>query len=317
LVLGGLTGGATARGSDAEAAVKEAEARLRASEPPSLSKERKPAATAPVQENFFTKLANRLARPEATARSAPKVVAKSELPPVTVRGSQASQKSAPRGEGADLGKLVAGILMRLGPMQLEESDDAVMNPSADSLALLAHPNIQPVIPVAPVPIPGSARAGRPKFAPNPLTEHRSSWLVAKVAEKLDGMAGSKVAPEPAVEKTQAPASEGDLSREKIELMALLAVSGGSEESPVAVRMATRSEPESRISALSLLTSVAAEEVSAEDAAKERPSELKEFRRFPGQHLEPIPAIKPAREIESANRTKVLMLLQPEKLAGAP
>ncbi len=315
LVIGSLTGHALARGSDAEAAIKAEESRLRSTEPQGLSKARCPISAAPEQENFFTKLANRLARPDGSNRNAPKVVAQKELPAVTVRGTQSSQKQVGRGEGGDLGRLVAGILMRLGPMQIEESDDAVMNPSADSLSLLAHPNIQPVIPVAPVPIPGSGRTGEPKFAPNPLTEHRSSWLVAKVSEKLEGMDPVGPGAQP---MEPAPSESGELlEQQKVELMALLAVSGAAEKSSPAARIAARSKPESRISALSLLANVAAGEAAVDEAVKARPTELRELQRFPGQKLEPIPTIKPARELESANRTKVLMLLQPEKLAGAP
>jgi hypothetical protein len=200
-------------------------------------------------------------------------------------------------------------------MQLEESDDAVMSPSAESLSLLAHPNIQPMIPVAPVPVPGSGRAGSPEYAPNPLTEHRSSWLAAKVAERLGSMEKSQVAlaapkREQVEEPKAAPAHVGP-GRESIELMALLAVSG---EGPEAKR---RTEAEARVSALSLLADAPAGLGTEQDVGpKTRPAELKE-QPIPSQQPLPIPSMKPAREIDPAGRNRVLLLLQPEKFAGAP
>ncbi|RFC48721.1 MAG: hypothetical protein DVB23_000414 [Verrucomicrobia bacterium] len=320
LALGPFPGVAFARGNDAEAAIKEAEARLRASGPTSAPKKRVVAAPAPAPENLFSKLASAFGRPTTSARVATKAGATGELPEVTVRGAQGGRREGSRPSGADLRKLVSGIVMRLGPMQIEESDDAVMNPSADSLSLLAHPNIQPVIPVAPVPVPGSARTGKTEYAPNPLTEHRTSWLVAKVTEKLGAMEGAGKVPASSVaesNRTKVESAEPKVGpdRESIELMALLAVSG--TDKAAAPRPVDKSEAESRVSALSLLASAGAgDEGPKEGEARERPVELKE-QPLPSEQLLPIPAIKPAREIDSSSRNRVLMLLQPETLAGAP
>lgn len=317
LLPGPFDGVAMARGGSAEAAIKEAESRLRGSAPVSALKKKAVSAPveAPAPENFFTKLASAFTRPTAAPRVAAKADAPDELPEVTVRGTQSFRRESFRSSGADLRKLVSGIVMRLGPMQLEESDDAVMNPSADSLSLLAHPNIQPVVPVAPVPVPGSGRGGKPEYAPNPLTEHRRSWLAAKVAEKLGGMEkGQVVSAPPEKERVEepkgAPSNVGP-DRESIELLALLAVSGEGNGAK------GRTDAEVRVSALSLLAGAPAASGPERDAgSRTRPAELKE-QPLPSQQPLPVPAIKPAREIDPAGRTKILLLLQPEKLAGAP
>ena len=327
LVLGPLSGIVGARGNDAAVAVKAVEAKLRAE----TSTANKPRASAPVppappQENFFTKLSRMMgvspsASPAAPARVAKRSSGDKELPVVTVR----ENRSASKGEPVDLGKLVSGILQRLGPMELERSDDAVLNPSSDSLALLAHPNIQPIVPVAPIAAPGRASNSVP--LPNPLTEQRTSWLAAKVAEKLQVMqshdatlvAKAEVAP-PAAPKSRAVESVKE--RERIELMAILAVSQKSAPPAPEAKLANRGEVGSRIGAVSLLASASegGEAGNISDpasGAKLRLAPLRELPRYPEAKLEPVPAIKPVREIESANRTRVLMLLQPDSLAGAP
>jgi len=202
-------------------------------------------------------------------------------------------------------------------MQLENSDDAVLDPSSDSLALLNHPNIRPIVPVAPVPVPG--RSTSDVVPANPLTEQRTSWLAAKVAEKLGVMQGGA---EVMVASSKQPlrtsvADKPDVSREDIELMALLAVAGRNDES-VDPQVAARTPAESRISALSLLAAATDSESSAEVIPPiKRPSALREVPRLPGFKLEPIPVIKPAQEIDAATRTRVLVLLKPDNFAAFP
>jgi hypothetical protein len=319
LAFGPFAGYALARGSDAGTAVKAAEARIRASQSNAAAKPKAVPAQAPsvAQENFFTKFAARFSRP------APKASGEREMPVVVVRESRpAPAKSEP----ADLGDLVAGILQRLGPMQLEKSDDAVMNPPSDSLALLSHPNIQPTVPVAPVPVPG--QSGKKPLV-NPLTEHRSSTLAAKVIERLEEMKGREAAmlarSAPKREATPvpvkvAPAQADPSVREGIELMAILAVSEERDAKPDV--LAKRTESATRVGALSLLASAAGETASHGEGnlpfgPSSRPSLLREVPRYPASKLQPVPVIKPVREIDSSDRTRVLVLLQPDSLAGAP
>jgi hypothetical protein len=269
------------------------------------------------QENFFTKFAARFSRP------VPKASGAREMPVVVVRETRTTPNKS---EPADLGKLFSGILQRLGPMQLEKSDDAVMNPPSDSLALLSHPNIQPTVPVAPVPVPGQSSK---KPLPNPLTEQRNSWLAAKVTERLELMQGKEAAmlAKSAPRREAAPlpvkvdAAPADPAvREGIELMAILAVSG--DRGGKADGLAKRSEAATRVDALSLLASASGETASHEDGGAPftrsiRPSLLREVPRYPASKLKPVPVIKPVREIDSSDRTRVLVLLQPDSLAGAP
>jgi len=325
LVLGVVPGLAMARGSDAGGAVKAAEARLRASQAPTVpgknrsAAERRTAVSAQPAagtENFFTKFAARMTRAVAPVQAE----VGREMPVVTVRESRPVASKAPsapesRRFESELSKLVSGIVSRLGPMQMEFSDDEVLNPSADSLALMNHPNIRPVIPIAPVPVPGRLVGQAPTA--NPLTEQRTSWLATKVAEKLglmrgEGAAVVAVEPPKAVEQEE----PDEVTREIIELMSILSVPS-QKTAPEAAKVVARTPTESRISALSLLAAVAEGDSSVgTPAPANRPAALREVPRFPGAKLETIPVINPAREIDAASRSRVLVLLKPDSLAAS-
>jgi hypothetical protein len=203
-------------------------------------------------------------------------------------------------------------------MDLERTDEAVVNGSGDSLRWLAHPNVAPVVPVAAQPLPfglsGEVPVAPKVAAPGP----EAQLLLGKAADKLERWGASEPAPAPG---TPVSGQGTALSREEIETRALLAVAKQREAEDDAGHLAERVPAESRLAPLGLLAGIteATAEVGPEEGAANNPrAGRRELRGLLEVDLQLIDLLPPARELKPAlERVRPLVLLQPDSLASRP